>query len=125
VLFDLQVHQRDEWTVLAVIGEVDLAAAPRVRQAVVEAVASAGAGPSVVLDFGSVDLIDSSGLGVVLGALKRVRAAGGRLRVVIREPHVRRVFELTDLDRILTLSESVDDAVALTTAASDRTVTGG
>ena len=125
MLFDLQVHQEEGWVVLAVVGEVDLASAPKVRQAVIDAVAVADGPPSVVLDLGSVDFIDSSGLGVVLGALKRVRTAGGRLRVVVREPQVRRVFELTDLDRILALAPSRGDAFTMDATDADRTVSHG
>jgi anti-sigma B factor antagonist len=131
VLFDLQVHQRDEWIVLSVVGEVDLAVAPRLRQAVIEALtpsnqASAEPSPaSLVLDLGAVDFLDSSGLGVVLGALKRVRSLGGRLRVVVREPQVRRVFEITDLDRIISLADSVDDAIAMVPDATDQAVRRG
>jgi anti-sigma B factor antagonist len=124
-LFDLQVHQHEGWVVLAVVGEIDLATAPRVRQAVIDALATAGSSPSVVLDLGSVDFIDSSGLGVVLGALKRVRSADGRLRVIVREPQVRRVFELTDLDRILALASSLDEALSMDAATADRTVSHG
>ena len=125
MLFDLQVHQHEGWVVLAVVGEIDLATAPRVRQAVIDVLATAGSSPSVVLDLGSVDFIDSSGLGVVLGALKRVRAADGRLRVIVREPQVRRVFELTDLDRILALASSLDEALSMDAATADRTVSHG
>jgi anti-sigma B factor antagonist len=125
VLFDLQVRQQEGWVVLAVVGEVDLASAPKVRQAVIDALAAGGGPPSVVLDLGSVDFIDSSGLGVVLGALKRVRAAGGRLRVVVREPQVRRIFELTDLDRILALAPSLGEALTMEAADADRTVSHG
>ena len=94
---------------LSVIGELDLAAAPKVRQALVTAVQ--GPAPDVVLDLASVDFIDSSGLGIVLGAVKRVKANGGRLRVVVAEPQVRGVFELTELDRILPLAASVSEAI--------------
>jgi len=112
VLFDLQVREQAGWTVLAVVGELDLAAAPKVRQAVITAVG----GPSgdVVLDLSAVDFIDSSGLGIVIGALKRVRNRGGRLRVVAAEPQVVKVFELTELDRILPLAASVEEAVGPT-----------
>ncbi len=123
MLFDLQVHPRAGWTVVSVIGELDLAAAPRVRQAMLQVVTGGPGsrdtperGPRVILDLGAVDFIDSSGLGIVLGAVKRVRAAGGTLRVVIKEPQVRQVFALTKLDQILLLAASVDDAVTAPTA---------
>ncbi len=97
------------------IGELDLAAAPRVRQAVLQVVNAAAEptrGPRVILDLGSVDFIDSSGLGIVLGAVKRVRAADGQVRVVAGGPQVREVFAVTELDQILPLASSVDEVLA-------------
>ena len=122
VLFDVQHFERQGWQVIAVVGELDLAAAPRVRQAVVRALGSPAlaATSHVVLDLGAVDFIDSSGLGVVIGAKRRVRSAGGELRVVVAEPQVRRVFALTDLDRILPLFDTIDAALA----PAARPVTG-
>jgi anti-sigma B factor antagonist len=111
VLFDLQVHERDGWSVLGVVGELDLAAAPRVRQAVVRAIDGTRGAPRVVLDLTGVDFIDSSGLGIVLGTLRRIRAASGELRVIAGDAQVQRVFALTQLDQILPLCGSVDEAV--------------
>ncbi|SUZ83844.1 uncharacterized protein METZ01_LOCUS36698 [marine metagenome] len=105
----LDVHRspRDGCVVLVLIGELDLAGAPRLRQAVV---AEAAAGERhVVLDLTAVDFIDSTGLGVVVGALRRLRTHDGELSVVCPEPRLRRVFEMCDLDRVFTLYGSVDD----------------
>ena len=105
----LDVHRspRDDCVVLVLVGELDLAGAPRLRQAVV---AEAAAGERhVVLDLTAVDFIDSTGLGVVVGALRRLRTHDGALSVVCPEPRLRRVFEMCDLDRVFTLYGSVDD----------------
>ena len=105
----LDVHRspRDGCVVLVLIGELALAGAPRLRQAVV---AEAAAGERhVILDLTAVDFIDSTGLGVVVGALRRLRTHDGELSVVCPEPRLRRVFEMCDLDRVFTLYGSVDD----------------
>ena len=128
MLFEVLEDHRDGWTVLTVIGELDLGAAPRVRQAVLRAVTAADRrrdddGSPVPLrllfDLREVDLIDSSGLGIIMGALRRVRAAGGQLAVATVGP-VRTVFEVTQLDRILALGDTLTDAMA----AADGKVPG-
>ena len=96
--------------VLRVLGDLDMAGAPRLRGAVVTEVA-AGA-RLLVLDLTGVDHLDSVGLGVVIGALRRLRAHDGDLRLVCPEPRLRRVFEACDLDRILDLHADVDAVVA-------------
>jgi anti-sigma B factor antagonist len=99
-----------EVTVLAVTGEIDVASAPRLRQ---EVVTLAGSGQVLlVVDLAGVDFLDSTGLGVLLGALKRVRAGGGELALCRAEPQVAKVFEITRLSDILPLHDSVAAAVA-------------
>ena len=66
----------------------------------------------VVLDLSRVDFVDSVGLGIIVSALKRVRARGGELVVAGAVPRVRALFELTRLDEIIELHDRVDDAVA-------------
>lgn len=108
-MIGLDVEERHGWQVLAVSGELDVATTPRVRNEIVRLVADGAT--RLVLDLSRVDFIDSFGLGVLVGALKRVRTHGGEMRVVITEPRVLAVVELTGLDRVLDLAPSVDDVV--------------
>jgi len=76
-------------------------------------------GPSaVVLDLSEVTFLDSTVLGVLLHGLKRMGAAGGRLRIVIARPEIRRIFELTLLDRLFELDSSREEALSATTSSS-------
>ena len=116
VLFDVQRREREGWTVLAIIGELDLSAVPRVRQAALQALLGDEAGPEgpqVVVDLSSVDFLDSAGLGVVLGVVRRVRLAGGQAAVVFDPASsVGRVFAVLGLERVLPVAAGVDDVVA-------------
>ena len=94
--------------VLIVLGDLDMAGAPSLRQAVVTVVDSGAR--LVVLDLTAVDFVDSAGLGVVVGALRRLRTHDGDLVVVCPEPRIRRVFEMCDLDRVFALHRDVDAA---------------
>jgi anti-sigma B factor antagonist len=115
VLVDVQVHDEAGWTVISIVGELDLAVAPRVRHAAVEALGPArrrAGPPQVILDLGSVHFLDSTGVGTVFGVLRRVRQAGGALRVVVAEPQVLALVELLSLDAVLDIRPSLADALA-------------
>jgi anti-sigma B factor antagonist len=103
-------YRDGSWTVVTVAGELDVVGGPDLRQAVMTEVREGK--NHLVLDLTGVDFIDSFGLGVVVGALKRARLLDGDLRLVVPEPRVRRVFEVCDLDRVFDLHTSVEEAVA-------------
>jgi anti-sigma B factor antagonist len=90
--------------VVTVRGEIDVATSPRLRT---ELSALLGRGATeITLDFSGVTFVDSSGLGVLVGALKRLRDGGGTddaraLRIVGVQPAVRKVFEITGLQPAL------------------------
>jgi anti-sigma B factor antagonist len=109
-MFGIEVHHRGAQTVIAVGGELDLATAPAFRQATTNAVADGAR--HVVVDLSGCDHIDSIGVGLLLGVLKRARTVGGTLVVVCPDPRLRRVLDLTDLSRIVTVSERLDEALA-------------
>lgn len=105
-----QTFGEGPWSVTAVVGELDVVGGPELRQHVM---ARVGEGSHrLVLDLSGVDFIDSFGLGVVVGALKRTRLLDGDLRVVVPEPRIRRVFEVCDLDRVFKLYRTVQEAVS-------------
>lgn len=106
----VHAHTEGDWTVLTVAGELDVVGAPELRQSVMEAVKQGQR--RLVLDLSGVDFIDSFGIGVLVGALKRVRLLDGDLMLIVSEARVRRVLEVCDLDRVFTLHGSLADALA-------------
>jgi len=105
----VDVDQRDGWWIVTASGDIDVATAPRLRATFIDVVPAGGR--RVVLDLTRVDFIDSFGLGVLVGALKRLRTHGGDLRVAVGDGSVRRALELTGLDRILGVAATVDDVI--------------
>ena len=63
------------------------------------------------MNLDGVDFLDSTGLGVLVGALKRVRSNDGDLYLVCTQPRIRKVFEVTGLTKVFSLFDTVDDAV--------------
>ncbi len=105
----LRVKTVDGATVVEVAGEIDLHWAPQLRAALIEA--SAAEKPCVVVDLGEVSFLDSTGIGVLVGALKRAREKGGALGFCGVKGRVRRVFEVTGLVSALPIFESCDAAL--------------
>jgi anti-anti-sigma factor len=92
-------------------GEVDLHVVPELRERLTQTI-DEGA-DYVVLDLARVRFMDSMALGVVLGASKRLQPQGGQLRVIVPSgSDLRRIFEITMLDRVIPLDESRQEALA-------------
>ena len=104
---------RGRWhTVVEVRGEVDVYTAGALRERLLATIE--GGARSVVVDLNRVDFLDSTGLGVLVGALKRLKLAGGRLALVCDSEKLLKVFRITALDRVFTLPDSVEAATTAT-----------
>ena len=114
---DLSLDTRNEgdWTVISVGGEIDVYTAPKLRESLVDLV-NAGR-YFLVVDVEKVDFLDSTGLGVLVGGLKRVRANDGNLRVVCTQERLLKIFRITGLTKVFSIHDSVADA---TTSCSPR-----
>lgn len=94
--------------VLEVGGEVDVYTAPRLRERLSELIDSGAR--NVVVDLGRVDFLDSTGLGVLVGAHKRLRPVGGTFSLVCAKESLLKVFRITALDQIIPLHDTVEAA---------------
>lgn len=99
--FRIETSRDDDGVRLRLAGEVDAATAPLLEAQIIEA-ARAGCA-QVILDFGDLQFIDSSGLSVLVSNHKRLRDAGGGLIVDCPAPAALRLFEIAGLDRVLTI----------------------
>ena len=96
--------------VIAVHGQADLHTAPQLRAAITTALDSGASG--LVIDLSEASFIDSMTLGVLLGAVKRLRPSGGSVSVVCTDSHIRRIFEITLLDRVFSIHADRGGALA-------------
>ena len=106
----LDVTERDGYSVLSVRGEVDVYTAPKFRERLIELVSDGKY--EIIVDLEGVDFLDSTGLGVLVGGLKRLRSHEGDLLLVCTQSRILKVFEITGLTKVFSIYESVDAAVA-------------
>jgi anti-sigma B factor antagonist len=100
----------DGVAVVAVRGDADLHTAHELRSAIADAID--GGATTLVVDLAETTFIDSMTLGVLLGAVKRLRPLGGRVSVVCTDANIRRIFEITLLDRVFSLEDDREAALA-------------
>jgi anti-sigma B factor antagonist len=93
--------------IVTVSGEVDLATSPDLDAAVIAGLESGT--DSVIIDLTDVSFMDSSGLGVIVRALKRCREAEIELDLVISNDRVLKVFGITGLDQVIPIHDSIED----------------
>ena len=111
---DLSLSTRSEGdrTVVEVGGEIDVYTAPRLREQLVDLVADGKY--HLIVDRERVDFLDSTGLGVLVGGLKRVRAHDGSLRLVCTQERILKIFRITGLTKVFPIHSSVEEAVSAT-----------
>ena len=95
-------------TVVQVTGEIDVYTAPLLREELASLIDAEHR--DLLVDLTGVGFMDSTGLGVLVGALKKVRTLGGDLQLVISSEKVLKVFRITALTQVFTIHESLDAA---------------
>ena len=109
---NLRVETRDvdRWAVVSVAGELDVYTCPILRTEL-EALSHFGRA-HIVLELAALDFTDSSGLGVMVGALKRALAANGTVRVVGAQEYLLKMLRITGLAKMFPITATVEQALA-------------
>jgi anti-sigma B factor antagonist len=94
--------------IIALSGEVDVYTSPRLKQEIIDAVDSGCL--HIVVDLEKLNFIDSSGLGVLVSGLRRVKERGGSLRLVCTKDSILKIFRITGLDKVFPVFAAVDEA---------------
>ncbi|MDQ1393203.1 MAG: anti-sigma factor antagonist [Acidimicrobiaceae bacterium] len=95
-----------DYSMLTVEGEVDVYTAPLLRQKLVE-LADSGVS-RIVVNLEAVEFLDSTGLGVLVAALNRLRRQDGDVELICSQARILRVFEITGLTKVFTIHQSLD-----------------
>lgn len=107
---ELDQYTQDGLSILKVGGEIDVYSAPNLREALINLVNDGKY--HIVVDMENVDFLDSTGLGVLVGGLKRVRAHQGSLGLVCDKERILKIFRITGLTKVFAIYSSVDEAVS-------------
>ena len=86
--------------------------APRLRELLIDLVSKGCY--QLVVNLDKVGFLDSTGLGVLVGGLKRVRAHDGSLDLVCTQQRILKIFRITGLTEVFGIYETVDQAIAAT-----------
>jgi anti-sigma B factor antagonist len=108
--------------IVTALGEIDLYTAPRL-QGELAAVLSADRRVQVVVDMSGVEFCDSTGMNVLLSAMKRAREHGGGLNLACPRPAVRKILQVTGLDSVFTVVDAAAFAEPVTASPAISPVT--
>jgi anti-sigma B factor antagonist len=114
----LEIHVEDTgaYTLCRPIGELDAYTVGQFREALAELAVL----PRVLIDLSEVPFMDSAGLGALIGGIRRAREADGEVAVACSRPTLTRLLHTTGFDRIVPVTETVDEAIeALLNAPTD------
>ena len=103
-------YAKDGIEVIDVQGEIDMYTAPRLRELLIDLVSKGSY--QLVVNLDKVGFLDSTGLGVLVGGLRRVRAHDGSLDLVCTRERILRIFRITGLTEVFGIYETVDQAIA-------------
>ena len=105
---DIQTQRYPDQCELILKGEIDVYTAPKLKAELVQTIESGCA--NIVVDLESVSLIDSSGLGVLVSALRRAREREGAVRIVCTRENILKIFRITGLDKVFPVFADLTEA---------------
>ena len=121
----LDHHTKDGIEIVDAEGEIDVYTAPRLRELLIDLVNNGFY--QLVVNMEKVEFLDSTGLGVLVGGLKRIRAHDGSLDLVCTQERILKIFRITGLTKVFSILNTADEAIAVRKPAqfrSEERVTG-
>jgi anti-sigma B factor antagonist len=108
---DVHIHEVGPFDVVAVTGEIDVASVDMLRDRVLPLVGKPE--PRLIIDLSGVTFMDSTGLSLLV-AVRRRLPDGAPLLIVGAAPQIARLFQITSLNKVFPLFDSVDEATSVT-----------
>ena len=115
-MLQIELEEADGYTVCRPVGELDAYTVGQFR----EALAELASRPKLLIDMSGVPFVDSAGLGALIGGIRRSRESGGDVAVCCNRPTLVRLLHTTGFDRIVTVTETLEEAAAFLGDDSDN-----
>lgn len=119
-MLKIQVTEEDGYTICRPVGELDAYTVGQFR----EALADLASRPKLLIDMSEVPFVDSAGLGALIGGIRRAREVGGDVAVCCNRPTLVRLLHTTGFDRIVTVTDTLQEAARSLTEDRQQTGTG-
>lgn len=105
---EITTERNDGVCTMTLQGEVDVYTAPQLKEEIIALIDSGCA--RILVDLESVGFIDSSGLGVLVGGLRRAKEKDGAIRLVCTRDNVLKIFRITGLDKVFAIFPNAEEA---------------
>ncbi len=112
---DIATEDAEHFSLIVLSGEVDVYSAPKLREAI-KGLVDQGRN-NIIVDLEKVDFLDSTGLGVLVGGLKRVKQNEGELGIICNQEKILRIFRITGLTKVFPIYASRQDLLTKTKEA--------
>jgi anti-sigma B factor antagonist len=103
-------YSKDGIEVVTVEGEIDIYTAPRLRELLIDLAGKNNY--QLIVNLEKVGFLDSTGLGVLVGGVKRVRAHDGSPDLACTQERILKIFKITGLTKVFGIYQTVDQAIA-------------
>ncbi len=107
-MLHIELDEGDGYTICRPVGELDAYTVNKFREALGELANK----PKLLIDMSEVPFVDSAGLGALIGGIRRAREVGGDVAVCCSRPTLVRLLHTTGFDRIVTVTDTIDEAAA-------------
>ena len=119
-MLKIQVTEEDGYTICRPVGELDAYTVGQFR----ESLSELSARPKLLIDMSEVPFVDSAGLGALIGGIRRAREVGGDVAVCCNRPTLVRLLHTTGFDRIVTVTDTLQEAARSLTEDRQQMGTG-
>ncbi|MDD5448194.1 MAG: STAS domain-containing protein [Actinomycetota bacterium] len=104
----VEVEEKSGFTVVSVVGELDVYTVPLFRKVLLKL--EGARKHNLIVDLSKLTFLDSSGLGALIEIYQKIQSAQGEIVFILDNPRILRVFELVNLDKVLTIHPNLGRA---------------